>query len=484
MAANLVRLVQAVEELRSQTHRGSRSPSRAMGFLVRYRSLSSRATEEGRAVDRHEQYQNAQTGRVQRLRLRVLSGVPSHADASVNTCISWNLRNRSLQIQHQGRPARSGASSVGRAEREKNRPPEGKVRQTSVTSHEFAEAVTDTEIGLDTSNNYANPAAWGDNNNNCGEIADICDDNSPGDTINVDGRSWVVQELWSNEDAKCESVGTINLPYKFSNPVTVSAGTSFNFTLTAQNPSGGTNTGYLGTVHFTSSDGSATLPADYTFTSTDKGVKVFSATLVTSPTQTITATDTSNTALTANTTFTVNQTQVAVPNVVGATQLAATNSITGAGLTVGTVTTASSGTVAKGNVISENPTAGTQVNSGSSVNLVISSGPAQYVLTTTASPSNGGTVSPSSGTSYNQGTAVPITATAATGYAFTGWTSSPDSVANASSSSTTITMNSVGLRSRRGDAGRACGSLPGERGLGEDVERENLVDSHRINEVP
>ena len=62
----------------------------------------------------------------------------------------------------------------------------------------------------------------------------------------------------------------------------------------------------------------------------------------------------------------------AVPNVVGQTQSAAVAAIQAAGLTAGTVTTASSSTVAAGNVISESPVAGTQVNTGSSVSLVVS----------------------------------------------------------------------------------------------------------------
>jgi beta-lactam-binding protein with PASTA domain len=68
--------------------------------------------------------------------------------------------------------------------------------------------------------------------------------------------------------------------------------------------------------------------------------------------------------------------QVSVPNVVGLTQAAATTSITSAGLVVGTVTTQSSSTVASGDVISESPTAGTSVNVGSTVNLVVSTGAA------------------------------------------------------------------------------------------------------------
>jgi hypothetical protein len=72
--------------------------------------------------------------------------------------------------------------------------------------------------------------------------------------------------------------------------------------------------------------------------------------------------------------------QVSIPNVVGDTQAAATTAITGAKLTVGTVTQASSATVASGNVISETPAAGTSAASGSSVALVVSTGPATVLV--------------------------------------------------------------------------------------------------------
>ena len=68
--------------------------------------------------------------------------------------------------------------------------------------------------------------------------------------------------------------------------------------------------------------------------------------------------------------------KVSVPNVVGLTQAAATTSLTSAGLAVGTVTTQSSSTVASGDVISESPAAGTSVNVGSAVNVVVSTGAA------------------------------------------------------------------------------------------------------------
>jgi uncharacterized repeat protein (TIGR01451 family) len=76
----------------------------------------------------------------------------------------------------------------------------------------------------------------------------------------------------------------------YPNPVT--AGTANNFTVTALDAFNNTATGYRGTVHFTSSDAQAVLPANYTFTAADNGVHTFSATLKTAGTQSLTATDT------------------------------------------------------------------------------------------------------------------------------------------------------------------------------------------------
>jgi len=171
---------------------------------------------------------------------------------------------------------------------------------TDTSSHELAESITDADIGLDTGNNYAYPAAWGDNNNNCGEIGDICDSGSAGDTITVGGRTWSVQELWSNKLRECISTESATFPpFALSSPGNVTAGTPFNVTLTVQNLGGTAYTGYTGTVQITSSDPSAVLPAAYTFTSSDGGVHTFQATLKTGTSQTITATDVSHANLTA-----------------------------------------------------------------------------------------------------------------------------------------------------------------------------------------
>lgn len=73
-------------------------------------------------------------------------------------------------------------------------------------------------------------------------------------------------------------------------------------------------------------------------------------------------------------------TLVPVPNVVGQPQSTASTSIINAGLVVGTVTQQQSTAAASGNVLSEAPAAGANVASGSAVNLVVSSSPAQVAV--------------------------------------------------------------------------------------------------------
>src|SRR5205085_1982790 len=77
--------------------------------------------------------------------------------------------------------------------------------------------------------------------------------------------------------------------FAVSAPATATAAVPFSFTVTAEDAFGNTDTAYAGTVHFTSSDGASTLPANSTLTA---GTGTFSATLATLGAQTITATDT------------------------------------------------------------------------------------------------------------------------------------------------------------------------------------------------
>jgi hypothetical protein len=83
-----------------------------------------------------------------------------------------------------------------------------------------------------------------------------------------------------------------------SGPAATVAGSPVNVTVTAQDAFGNTVTGYRGTVHFTSSDAQAALPADYTFTAADNGSHTFSLTLKTAGSQSVTATDTATGSVT------------------------------------------------------------------------------------------------------------------------------------------------------------------------------------------
>lgn len=64
--------------------------------------------------------------------------------------------------------------------------------------------------------------------------------------------------------------------FEVTAPATTTAGTPFTVTVTAKDAAGTTITGYLGTVHFTSSDPNASaLPANYTYVSSDDGTHTF-----------------------------------------------------------------------------------------------------------------------------------------------------------------------------------------------------------------
>ncbi len=80
-------------------------------------------------------------------------------------------------------------------------------------------------------------------------------------------------------------------------PSPLAAGMAGNYTVTLKDAYGNIASGYTGTVHFTSSDRKATLPANYTFTAADAGVHTFSATLKTAGAQSIAAMDTTNSSL-------------------------------------------------------------------------------------------------------------------------------------------------------------------------------------------
>ncbi|ABF41080.1 hypothetical protein Acid345_2079 [Candidatus Koribacter versatilis Ellin345] len=169
---------------------------------------------------------------------------------------------------------------------------------TSVSSHELVEATTDAEVGY--ASTVAYPIAW--YNTSQGEISDICNaQQTPLDTARA---TYTVQKQYSNLAGVC-TASTANSATSFalSAPSTVAAGVPFNVTVTAKNSSSATTAAYGGTVHYTSSDGSSTLPADGKLTS---GVSTIQVTLHTLGAQSITAADVNQPGITglANVTVT------------------------------------------------------------------------------------------------------------------------------------------------------------------------------------
>src|SRR5207245_615877 len=90
-------------------------------------------------------------------------------------------------------------------------------------------------------------------------------------------------------------IAAVATHFTVSAPASATAGTSFSLTVTALDQFNNTAKGYSGTVHFTSSDGAATLPANSTLTN---GTGTLSATLKTAGNQTLTATDTVTASIT------------------------------------------------------------------------------------------------------------------------------------------------------------------------------------------
>jgi hypothetical protein len=80
---------------------------------------------------------------------------------------------------------------------------------------------------------------------------------------------------------------------------------AFPIGLVAEDSFGNTATSYAGTLHLSSSDHSASLPADYTFKPADQGTHLFNVTFATGGTQSLTATDVANPSLAGTATIAV-----------------------------------------------------------------------------------------------------------------------------------------------------------------------------------
>ena len=84
----------------------------------------------------------------------------------------------------------------------------------------------------------------------------------------------------------------VSFSFRISAPAGTLAGDEFSITVIARDHTGVVLTGYTGTVHFSSSDSGALLPANYQFTSNDAGIATFTVTLFDAGLQRIMVADT------------------------------------------------------------------------------------------------------------------------------------------------------------------------------------------------
>jgi hypothetical protein len=176
---------------------------------------------------------------------------------------------------------------------------------TAVSSHEMSEATTDAQVG--SASVFGPPLAWYDHvpppGTDLGEIGDICGGQ---DTfVTAGGNSYSVQKEFSNLQNDCVSAPPV---FNLSNSGGgIGPSLPFHVTLTIQGSvNASTLSAYAGTVHFTSSDLQAVLPADYTFVSSDGGSRLFSITLNTPGNQTINVADTHSAGFHGSLTLNVN----------------------------------------------------------------------------------------------------------------------------------------------------------------------------------
>ncbi len=302
---------------------------------------------------------------------------------------------------------------------------------TSVSSHEYAETITDAAVGLATT--LSPPLAWYDNTN--GEIGDICN------AIQGQADGYTVQAQWSNLQNGC-ALGPPT--FTVAAPASAGSGSSINVTVTIKNSAGGSLPSYRGTVAFTSTDSSASLPGNYTFTSTDAGTHTFAVVLRTSGNQTISVSDIRSTGF-KGTSSAVSVGGVAA-NDFSISASPSSVSVAAGSATASTISTAvtsgSAGTVSL--AVSGAPTGVTATVSPTSVTAGSSSTLSISTASTTAAGTYSITVTGTEGTASHT-TTVSLTVTSGTGGgggitnggfetgSFSGWTTSGASETIASS---------------------------------------------------
>jgi alpha-tubulin suppressor-like RCC1 family protein len=179
------------------------------------------------------------------------------------------------------------------------------------------------------------------------------------------------------------------------------------FTVNVRDGSGNLAYGYRGTIHFTSSDGSATLPTDYTFSGADHGTHVFIATLATVGTQSVTATDT----VTGSLTGTQSGIGVTAPVAPGAPTAVRATPSAGSAVVSWMPPTSTGGRPVTGYTVTSTPDGHTCTTWGTSCRVTGLNAGSTYYFTATATNIVGtGTASAHSNTAVPVGPAVALSA--------------------------------------------------------------------------
>jgi phospholipase C len=167
----------------------------------------------------------------------------------------------------------------------------------------------------DTANDYTAVIRWGDGSTSTASGAAGTITADPGGGFDVvgshtyasDGTYAVAVSVTDAGGSHTRALSTaevsgVAVSFAVSAPSATTAGTSFNFTVTALDADNQPALNYAGTVHFTSPDARAVLPANYPFTAADLGSHTFSVTLKTAGRATVAVKDTSNSTLFARST--------------------------------------------------------------------------------------------------------------------------------------------------------------------------------------
>jgi len=137
-------------------------------------------------------------------------------------------------------------------------------------------------------------------------VSSLAGHNAP--TVDIVGTTRPQGSGWDIGAYELVSGAALATHFRVTAPASTTAGSAFSITVTALDSANNIVASYIGIVHFTSTDGTAVLPSNYTLVVGDAGVHTFTngATLKTAGSQSVSATDTLTSTITGSASLTVN----------------------------------------------------------------------------------------------------------------------------------------------------------------------------------